>query len=93
MKMNWKVKKTYFFIGTEAELIKLFPVIVECQNAGIICNIIATGQNDLGRSRILEYVRLNGKFIELSKEKDIKKNAVGLFCCFFAVKKRASKVM
>ena len=93
MKTNRKIKKIYFFIGTEAELIKLFPVIIECQNAGMVCNIIATGQNDLRRSRILEYVRLNGKFIELSKEKEIKKNAVGLFCWFLSVKRRASKVM
>lgn len=86
-------KPIYFFIGTEAELIKVFPVIIECQNAGKTCHIIASGQNDLRKNRISDFIKLNGKFIELSKETDIKKNAVGLLCWFFRIKKKAPRTM
>lgn len=67
------VKQIYFFVGTEAELIKVFPIIIECQKRNMLCHIIASGQNDLKRSRILKYINLNGKMIELSQESDIKK--------------------
>lgn len=93
MTTNPKVKKVYFFIGTEAELIKLFPVIVECRNAGMACSIVASGQNDLRRSRILKSVGFHGEFVELSREKNIRKSAVGLFRWFIAVERRASRVM
>lgn len=83
-------KPIYFFIGTEAELIKIFPVIIECQKTGNICHIIASGQNDLRKNRIMQLIKLNGKFIELSKEQDIKKNAVGLLKWFIKTKKRAA---
>lgn len=80
------MKQIYFFIGTEAELIKIFPVIVKCQEKGNMCHIIASGQNDLKKNRILDYVRLNGEYLELSSEESIKKNAIGLFCWFFKTK-------
>lgn len=81
--------KVIFFIGTEAEFIKLFPVIIECQEQGKECHIIASGQNDLKKSRILDFINLNGKFIELSKEESITKSAVGLFTWFFRTKQSA----
>lgn len=83
----------FFFIGTEAELIKVFPVIIQCQNKGIVCNIIASGQNDLKKNRILDYIKLNGKYIELSRESDIKKNAVGLFSWFLLTKMKAKRII
>lgn len=83
----------YFFIGTEAELIKVFPVIIECQKAGRICHLIASGQNDLRKSRILGFIDLNGKFIELSREEEIQKSAVGLLKWFLAVKKKAPRII
>lgn len=83
----------FFFIGTEAELIKVFPVIMECQKKGITCNIIASGQNDLKKNRILDYIGLNGKYVELSKEADIKKSAIGLFSWFISTKKNAKKII
>ncbi len=86
-------KEIYFFIGTEAELIKLFPVIIECQSLEMICNIIATGQNDLKTSRILEFINLNGKFIELSKEENIKKSTLGLFEWFIKTSRKASGII
>jgi len=36
-----------FYIGTEAELIKLFPVIQNCLNDKLKINLIFSGQNDL----------------------------------------------
>lgn len=84
-------KQIFFFIGTEAELIKLFPVILECQRMQGICHIISSGQNDLNKSRILKYVALNGKFIELSKEEFIKKNTAGLLRWFIGTRLNAVK--
>lgn len=86
-------KEIFFFIGTEAELIKVFPVIMKCQDRGCTCNIIASGQNDLKKNRILEYIHLNGKYIELSQESDIKKNAMGLFSWFVNTKRKVKKVL
>lgn len=83
----------FFFIGTEAELIKVFPVIIQCQKEGVICNIIASGQNDLKKNRILDYIKLNGKYIELSKESDIKKSTIGLLKWFFFTKMNAKKLI
>lgn len=68
----------FFFIGTEAELIKVFPVILECKNRGINYAIIASGQNDIVHSRILSQIDCGGVDLELSKESEIKKSAVGL---------------
>ncbi len=83
----------YFFIGTEAELIKVFPIIIECQNRDKLCHIIASGQNDLKKSRILQFVNLNGKFIELSDEADIKKSAAGLLNWFIKTKKKSLNII
>ncbi|MCF0131717.1 MAG: UDP-N-acetylglucosamine 2-epimerase [Pseudobutyrivibrio sp.] len=82
-------KNLYFYIGTEAEFIKVFPVITEAQAMGAICHIIASGQNDLTKSRILDFIELNGKFVELSKESDIKKTAMGLLGWYRDTRKKA----
>lgn len=89
--MNKKCQ--YFFIGTEAELIKVFPVIMECQKRGETCHIIASGQNDLKRSRIMQFIKLNGKYVELSDESSIKKSAVGLFAWFLRTRKNAIEII
>lgn len=87
------VKSVYFFIGTEAELIKIFPVIIECQKRNILCHIIASGQNDLGKSRILKHLNLNGDMLELSRECDIVKSAAGLLSWFLQTKKKAAAII
>ena len=84
-------REQFFFIGTEAELIKVFPVIIKCQEKGNKCHIIASGQNDLKKNRILDYIKLNGKFIELSREEDIVKNAKGLLLWFIKTINSAKK--
>lgn len=83
----------YFFIGTEAELIKIFPVIIEAQKAGVCCNIIASGQNDITVSRIFENIKIDGKFLELSKESDIKKTAIGLFRWFISTYLKSKRMI
>ena len=87
------MKQIYFFIGTEAELIKVFPVIIECQGGGAVCHIIASGQNDLKKSRILQYIQLNGKILELSREENIVKSAKGLLYWFLKTKKCAIQLI
>jgi UDP-N-acetylglucosamine 2-epimerase (non-hydrolysing) len=52
----------HFFIGTEAELYKLFPVIRRLEAAKINCHIITNGQNDISGNLFLDQVQ---KSIEL----------------------------
>ena len=77
------MKQIYFFIGTEAELIKLFTIMDNLQQKGIPYKIIASGQNDISKSSVLKAV--NGGRIDymLSDEKDIKKTAAGLLEWYF----------
>jgi UDP-N-acetylglucosamine 2-epimerase (non-hydrolysing) len=88
-----KKKMIVFFVGTEAEFIKLFPVIMECQRQGKVCHIIASGQNDLNKSRILKFININGIFIELSKEKNIRKSVTGLLSWFANTKRHSIKLI
>ena len=75
--------KYVFFVGTEAELIKLFPVMVEMKRQYIPFLVISSGQNDISKSRVL-YEANNGRIdCKLSDESEIKKNAIGLFKWFF----------
>ena len=48
------MRKLYFYIGTEAELIKLFPVIVHCIKLNIPITLISNGQNNLQDSILYE---------------------------------------
>lgn len=45
--------KSTFWIGTEAELIKVFPIMLEMERRNFEFNIIASGQNDIKNSKIL----------------------------------------
>lgn len=47
-----------FILGAEAELIKMFPVMLEFKAAGIPYKFIATGHQDIGHSSILKLFRL-----------------------------------
>lgn len=87
------MKELFFFIGTEAELIKIFPVYVECQNRGCACHVIASGQNDISKSRILKEFPINGRFVELSHEDEIKKTSFGLLLWFLKTKNIAYKMI
>lgn len=84
-------KKIYFFIGTEAEFIKVFPVIIACENKGLDVKIISSGQNDISKSRIWEVLPNQKIDLLLSEERNIKKSAVGLVKWFLQVSKVAWK--
>lgn len=82
------MKNIYFFIGTEAELIKVFPVIQACEGKFLV-HIIASGQNDIKKSRIMKTL-LNIKVeLELSQECEIKKSAKGLLEWYINTYKQA----
>ena len=68
----------YFWVGTEAELIKLFPVMLETARRGIPYRLIATGQNESAQSDILESAVRHAPDLQLSAEKDIRKTMIGL---------------
>jgi len=71
-----------FFIGTEAELIKMFPVIMECEKRKLPYYIVASGQNDVVESRIFKDGKCGMVGLELSDSDDIQKNTVGLLKWF-----------
>ena len=68
----------YFFIGTEAELIKLFPVMLKLQDKQISFRIIASGQNDITKSMVLAALNGGKVDLKLSDESSIQKTALGL---------------
>ncbi len=72
----------YFFIGTEAELIKLVPVLKEFEKRKISYKIIASGQNDIKKSVLLTLLKKGQPDIILFDGK-ITQTAVGLLSWFF----------
>ncbi len=83
----------FFFIGTEAELIKIFPVIIECKNRNLNTHIIASGQNNIKNSAILKKANCGKVELELSDEKSITKSAKGLLLWWFRTYKSAAKMV
>jgi len=75
-------KAIVFFIGTEAEFIKVFPVIIEAKKTGSTIIIIASGQNNIAKSAINRHPHMPEIDFVLSEEKAIKKSALGLFKWF-----------
>ena len=84
-----QLRKLFFFIGTEAELIKIFPVMLECKARGLDYNIIASGQNNIVDSQIFKQTECGHVDLELSSESDIKKTAAGLLVWWVRTKSRA----
>lgn len=79
--MNPNEKNYYFFIGTEAELIKLLPVLKEFEKRNIPYKIIASGQNNIIQSNILQLLK-NKKIEIILFTGDIKQTVSGLFFWF-----------
>lgn len=79
-KMKNNNKNYYFFIGTEAELIKLLPVLLELKKRNIHYQIIASGQNNIEKSDLLAL--LEKKIDIVLFRGDIKQNAAGLLFWF-----------
>ena len=86
------MKKLYFFIGTEAELMKMFRVIQEAQKRGYACKIISSGQNDIKNSYYLECV--GGKIdVDLTEYRAEKKRSVNYLLWFLKTERLGIKVM
>lgn len=67
-----------FFVGTTAELIKIFPVVELIRKADIPYRVISSGQNELHNTDIIKTTGINID-LQLSSEDDIKKT---LWDCF-----------
>lgn len=72
-----------FWVGTVAELIKVFTVIIEAKKRKLPCFIIGTGQNNLIDSDVLKACNDNKLDLLLSDPASIKKSALGLLMWFF----------
>lgn len=70
------MRTLYFFIGTQAELMKLFKVIIKARDEGFECKIISTGQNDL---LSFPFLKLSNSTvdIDITSNKANKKNTSG----------------
>ncbi len=69
-----------FFLGTEAELIKMAPVVSIFKEKSASFKIILTGQNDIRKSPILDYLRVSP--YSVLYEKPIKQTPLGLILWF-----------
>lgn len=86
------MKILYFFIGTEAELMKMFRVIQEAKARGYECRVISNGQNDIKGSYYLTLV--GGKIdIDLTQYMAVQKNASNYLGWFLRTERLGIKVM
>lgn len=79
--LNKKYKNYYFFIGTEAELIKLLPVILKFNKRNIPFTIIASGQNNIIKSELFSIIKPKSDTILLSQQ-EIKQTVFGYLVWF-----------
>lgn len=87
-----KVNVLYFFIGTEAELMKMFKVIERARQEGFECKIISNGQNIVTDSPFLEMS--GGKIdIDLSENASKSKDSKGYLKWFLKTTKLGIKTM
>lgn len=85
-------RNLYFFIGTEAELMKMFKVISEARKRGYNCKIISNGQNLIDKSPFLKLA--GGKIdIDLTQYADKSKTSLGYLKWFFKTRKSGIKLM
>lgn len=80
-----------FWIGTVAELIKTFTVIIEVKKRNIPYKIIATGQNNLIDTDVLKACNDNTVNILLSDSSSIKKTSFGLLTWFYKTYRKSQK--
>ena len=86
------MKTLYFFVGTQAELMKLFMVINRARERGIDCKIISTGQNDL---LSCPYLALSHSVVDMdiTAKKAGSKNASGYIGWFLHTARNGKKVL
>ena len=56
----------YFWVGTNAELIKMMPVLRRFRRAGVPLRLVATGQNYPLEAQLLEMSEVEGVDLQLS---------------------------
>lgn len=76
--------KFYFFIGTEAELIKLLPIFFEFEKRKITYRIIASGQNDINNSKLFNLLKKKRSDITIFNGA-INQTSFGLFLWFLKI--------
>lgn len=86
-------KELYFFIGTEAELIKLYPLITLVKSKNIRFKIVASGQNDISKSPFLRLI--NGGIIDINicYPAPIKKSFLGLATWYWRTERLGLKIL
>lgn len=82
----------YFFIGTEAELMKMFKVISLARKEGFECKIISNGQNIVNESSFLELAG-GGIDIDLSGNASTTKDSGGYLKWFIKTEKEGIRVL
>lgn len=75
-------KQIYFYIGTEAELLKLLPVIRNFEDRDYPFKIIFSGQNQISNSYLLNLFEKKEEDILITK-KQLKQSVISLFTWFF----------
>lgn len=91
--MKNKIKKNYyFFIGTTAELIKVFPVMKEFRIQGVKYKVVSSGQNDIKKSELLKIAGVR-KLDYILHEGPIKQSAMGLLRWFWSTFKNGKKTL
>jgi len=84
--------KHYFFVGTVAELIKVFPIMKEMSDQGLPFKIIASGQNDITNSSLLGLARVKKVDIVLHQG-PIKQSGLGLMTWFWKTWRRSYRTL
>ena len=85
-------KRIYFFIGTEAELMKMYNVINEAKNRGYDVKIVSNGQNIVNESPYLEKINETIK-VDLTKYKPRRKGGLWYLIWFFRTRRYGIKVL
>lgn len=86
------MRELYFFVGTQAELMKLFQVINVARNRGVDCKIISTGQNELTSCPYLQKAHSTVD-LDITKKRSKQKNATGYLGWFFSTARNGRKVL
>lgn len=86
------MKTLFFFVGTQAELMKLFAVINRARDKGFDCKIIASGQNDLHSCPYLEMAHSRVD-IDISVRKSSDKSASNYISWFVRTAQNGKNVL
>ena len=85
-------KRIYFFIGTEAELMKMYNIIGEAKNRGYDVKIVSNGQNIIDNSPYLSKINETIK-VDLTKYAPKKKGGLKYLIWFIKTRRYGIKVL